>query len=109
MNDPVVVFDRFRENLRKYKSMPLGEVIDMSINEMLTRTIITSLTAVIALVALAVFGGPNLYGLSVIILFGTGIGPSSSIYIAAPVIMLWGVKRGGADEPAEPLKPATVR
>ena len=49
LNDTVVVFDRFRENLRKYKRMPLGEVIDMSINEMLTRTIITSMTAVLAL------------------------------------------------------------
>jgi preprotein translocase SecF subunit len=109
MNDTVVVFDRFRENLRKFKRMPLGEVIDMSINEMLTRTIITSMTAVLALVALAVFGGPSLYGLSIIMLFGIGIGTYSSIYIAAPVIMLWGVKRGGDDEVAQPLKPQTVR
>jgi preprotein translocase SecF subunit len=98
-----VVFDRFRENLRKYKRMPVDEVIDMSINEMLTRTIITSLTAVIALVALAVFGGPSLHGLSIIMLFGIGIGTYSSIYIAAPVILLWGVKRG--DEEAEPITP----
>ena len=109
MNDTVVVFDRFRENLRKYKSMPLGEVIDMSINEMLTRTIITSMTAVLALLALAFFGGPTLYGLSVIMLFGIAIGTYSSIYIAAPVILLWGVKRGGEDEAAEPLKPVTAR
>jgi preprotein translocase SecF subunit len=107
MNDTVVVFDRFRENLRKYKRMPLGEVIDMSINEMLTRTIITSMTAILALVALAVFGGPSLYGLSIIMLFGIVIGTYSSIYIAAPVIMLWGVKR--ADEEATPLKPAGAR
>jgi len=107
MNDTVVVFDRFRENLRKYKRMPLGEVIDMSINEMLTRTIITSMTAVLALIALAVFGGPSLYGLSIIMLFGIVIGTYSSIYIAAPVILLWGVKR--VDEEAEPLKPANVR
>ncbi|THD77735.1 MAG: protein translocase subunit SecF [Phenylobacterium sp.] len=103
MNDTVVVFDRFRENLRKYKRMPLGEVIDMSINEMLTRTIITSLTAIIALAALALLGGPELYGLSVIMLFGICIGTYSSIYIAAPVIMLWGVKR--SDEEAEPIAP----
>ncbi|MEO8113573.1 MAG: protein translocase subunit SecF [Phenylobacterium sp.] len=107
MNDTVVVFDRFRENLRKYKRMPVGEVIDMSINEMLTRTIITSFTAVLALIALAVFGGPSLYGLSVIMLFGIVIGTYSSIYIAAPVILLWGVKR--SDEEAEPLKPINVR
>lgn len=107
MNDTVVVFDRFRENLRKFKRMPLNEVIDMSINEMLTRTIITSFTAILALVALAVFGGPTLHGLSIIMLFGILIGTYSSIYIAAPVIMLWGVKRGG--EEAEPLKPAKVQ
>jgi preprotein translocase SecF subunit len=107
MNDTVVVFDRFRENLRKYKRMPLAEVIDLSINEMLTRTIITSFTAIIALVALAVFGGPSLYGLSVIMLFGIVIGTYSSIYIAAPVILLWGVRR--SDEEAEPLKPAGAR
>jgi preprotein translocase SecF subunit len=103
MNDTVVVFDRFRENLRKYKRMPIAEVIDMSINEMLTRTIITSFTAILALIALAVFGGPSLYGLSVIMLFGIVIGTYSSIYIAAPVILLWGIKRG--DEEAEPIKP----
>jgi preprotein translocase SecF subunit len=84
MNDTVVVFDRFRENLRKYKRMKLGEVIDLSINEMLTRTIITSFTAVLALIALAFFGGPTLYGLSIIMLFGILIGTYSSIYIAAP-------------------------
>ena len=105
MNDTVVVFDRFRENLRKYKRMPLGEVIDMSINEMLTRTIITSLTAVIALVALAFFGGPSLFGLSVILLFGIAIGTYSSIYIAAPVILLWGVKRA-EEEPEIVTQPA---
>jgi preprotein translocase subunit SecF len=107
MNDTVVVFDRFRENLRKYKKMPLREVIDLSINEMLTRTIITSMTAVLALIALAVFGGPSLYGLSIIMLFGILIGTYSSIYIAAPVILLWGVRR--SDEEATPLKPATQR
>jgi preprotein translocase SecF subunit len=104
MNDTVVVFDRFRENLRKYKKMPLRDVIDLSINEMLTRTIMTSFTGLLALVALAVLGGPSLYGLSVIMLFGIVIGTYSSIYIAGPVIMLWGVKRG--EEEPEVLKPA---
>jgi len=106
MNDTVVVFDRFRENLRKFKSMPLSEVIDMSINEMLTRTIITSMTAVLALIALAIYGGPSLFGLSVIMLFGIVVGTYSSIYIAAPVILLWGVKRN--DEAATPLQPASA-
>ncbi len=108
MNDTVVVFDRLRENLRKYKRMPLRDVIDLSINEMLTRTIITSMTAIMALIALAVFGGPTLYGLSIIMLFGIVIGTYSSIYVAAPVILLWGGGRR-VDEPAEPVKPANQR
>jgi preprotein translocase subunit SecF len=96
MNDTVVVFDRFRENLRKYKRMPLAEVIDHSIA-----------TGIVALIALAILGGPSLFGLSVIMLFGVLIGTYSSIYIAAPVILLWGVKRG--DDEAEPLKPQPAR
>ncbi len=107
MNDTVVVFDRLRENLRKYKRMPLREVIDLSINEMLTRTIITSMTAILALIALAMFGGSSLFGLSIIMLFGIIVGTYSSIYIAAPIILLWGVKR--VDEEATPLTPATQR
>ena len=107
MNDTVVVFDRLRENLRKYKRMPLREVIDLSINETLSRTIITGLTAILALGGLAIFGGPTLYGMSLILMFGIVIGTYSSIYVAAPVILLWGVKRG--DEEAEPLKPANAR
>ncbi|MBS3963142.1 MAG: protein translocase subunit SecF [Methylomonas sp.] len=101
MNDTVVVFDRLRENLRKYKKMPLAEIIDLTINETLSRTIITGLTAILALTGLAIFGGPTLFGFSVIMIFGVVIGTYSSIYVAAPVILLWGVKRG--DEEAEPL------
>ena len=107
MNDTVVVFDRLRENLRKYKRMPLREVIDLSINETLSRTVITGLTALLALAGLAIFGGPTLFGMSLVLMFGIVIGTYSSIYVAAPVILLWGVKRG--DEPAEPLKPTAVR
>ena len=102
MNDTVVVFDRLRENLRKYKKMPLREVIDLSINETLSRTIITGLTAVLALGGLAVFGGEALFGFSVIMMFGIALGTYSSIYVAAPVILLWGVKRG--EEEATPIK-----
>ena len=103
MNDTVVVFDRLRENLRKYKSMPLREVIDLSINETLSRTVITGLTAILALAGLAVFGGVALFSFSIIMMFGIAIGTYSSIYVAAPVILLWGVKRG---EEAEILPPA---
>lgn len=104
MNDTVVVFDRLRENLRKYKTMPLGDVIDLSINETLSRTIITGLTAVMVLAALAVFGGPALFGFSMALMFGIIIGTYSSIYVGAPIILLWGVKRGKAAEEATPIK-----
>ena len=105
MNDTVVVFDRLRENLRKYKTMPLREVIDLSINETLSRTIITGVTAVMVLAALAVFGGEALFGFSIALMAGIIIGTYSSIYVGAPIILLWGVKRGGSiDEDAKPVK-----
>ncbi len=104
MNDTVVVFDRLRENLRKYKTMPLGEVIDLSINETLSRTIITGLTAVMVLAALAVYGGAALFGFSLALMFGIIIGTYSSIYVGAPIILLWGVRRGARDEEAKAIK-----
>jgi SecD/SecF fusion protein len=97
MNDTVVVFDRIRENLRKYKKMALKDVIDLSINETLSRTIITGVTAVMALTGLAVLGGEALFSFSVALIFGIVIGTYSSIYVAAPVILLWGVNRNAAE------------
>ncbi|MBW8303342.1 MAG: protein translocase subunit SecF [Brevundimonas sp.] len=104
MNDTVVVFDRLRENLRKYKTMPLREVIDLSINETLSRTIITGITAIMVLAALAYFGGETLFGFSIALMAGIIIGTYSSIYVGAPIILLWGVKRGGAADDATPIK-----
>lgn len=94
INDTVVVFDRLRENLRKFKKMPLGELIDLSLNETLSRTIITGATAVFALVGLLFLGGESLSGFAIAMLFGIICGTYSSLYVAAPVILLWGVKRG---------------
>jgi len=105
MNDTVVVFDRLRENLRKYKTMPLREVIDLSLNETLSRTIITGVTAVGVLAVLAMFGGEALFGFSIVLMIGIVIGTYSSIYVGAPIILLWGVRRGGSiDEDAKPIK-----
>jgi len=103
INDTVVVFDRLRENLRKYKKMPLGELIDLSLNETLSRTIITGCTAVFALIGLLFLGGEALSGFAIAMLFGIICGTYSSLYVAAPVILLWGVKRGAgkADEARE--------
>lgn len=95
MNDTVVVFDRMRENMRKYKQMPLGQIIDLSTNETLSRTIITALTTLLALVGLTVVGGETMQVFTLVMIFGVIIGTYSSIYVAAPVLMVWPPKRGG--------------
>lgn len=94
MNDTVVVFDRIRENLRKYKKMPLTQLIDVSLNETLSRTIVTGMTALMALTGLLVVGGEAMQGFSIAMLFGIVIGTYSSLYVAAPAILIWGVNRG---------------
>ncbi len=93
MNDTVVVYDRVRENLRKFKKMPLGELINQSINETLSRTIMTSATTFIAMLALFIFGGEVMRGFTFAMLWGIFIGTYSSIFIAAPFLLWVGVKR----------------
>ncbi|GBQ68527.1 protein translocase membrane subunit SecF [Ameyamaea chiangmaiensis NBRC 103196] len=92
-NDKVVVYDRVRENLRKYRTMPLRELIDLSINETLNRTLGTSSTVFLAALPLALFGGASLSGFAWVMLFGIVVGTSSSIFIAAPLLLLMGEKR----------------
>ena len=86
-NDKVVVYDRVRENLRKYHSMPFQELLDLSINETLSRTLATSFTVFLAALPLALFGGASLSGFAWIMLFGIIVGTSSSIFIAAPLLL----------------------
>ena len=92
-NDKVVVYDRMRENLRKYKTMPLRQLIDLSINETLNRTLGTSMTLFLATLPLALFGGVSLQGFAIMMLFGIVVGTSSSIFIAAPILLLLGENR----------------
>ncbi|AHJ66088.1 protein translocase subunit SecF [Granulibacter bethesdensis] len=92
-NDKVVVYDRVRENLRKYRTMPLRELIDLSINETLNRTLGTSMTVFLASLPLALFGGESLSGFAWTMLFGIVVGTSSSIFIAAPILLLLGEHR----------------
>jgi preprotein translocase subunit SecD/preprotein translocase subunit SecF len=92
-NDKVVVYDRVRENLRKYKSMPLRELIDLSINETLNRTLGTSMTVFLASLPLALFGGESISGFAWVMLFGIIVGTSSSIFIAAPILLFLGEHR----------------
>jgi preprotein translocase subunit SecF len=107
MNEKVISFDRLRENLRKYRRMPLGDVINLSENERLSRTLITGSTALLALSGMLFLGGPTIFPVVFAMVFGIIIGTYSSIYVALPVILLWGVNRG--DDEAQPLKPMNAR
>jgi preprotein translocase subunit SecF len=91
LNDTVVVYDRVRENLRRYRKMDIVPLLDLSINETLSRTIVTSLSMILALGALVLFGGDVLFGFSVAMLLGIGIGTYSSIFIGAPILVWLGV------------------
>lgn len=93
MNDTVVVFDRVREELRKYKKMPLDEVIDLALNGTLSRTLITSGTTLLALLAIFFLGGSVLRGMSAALLWGVVIGTYSSIFVASSIVRTIGVPR----------------
>ena len=93
LNDTVVVFDRVRENLRKYKKRPLREVLNLSINETLSRTIMTSVTTLLALLALYALGGDVIRGFVFAMIWGVLIGTYSSIFVASTMLMWLGVKR----------------
>ncbi|MEQ8773121.1 MAG: protein translocase subunit SecF [Erythrobacter sp.] len=91
LNDTIVVFDRIRENLKKYRKMQLPELLDLSINETLARTVMTSLTLLVALLPLLLFGPASLFGLVAAITFGLFVGTYSSVYLAAPILIWLGV------------------
>jgi len=93
VNDTVVVADRIRENLRKYKRMDLTELLNLSINETLSRTILTGVTTIAVLVALFFLGGAVIHNFTFAMLFGVLIGTYSSIFIGAPILEYLGVKR----------------
>ncbi|HET6182956.1 MAG TPA: protein translocase subunit SecF [Acetobacteraceae bacterium] len=105
-NDKVVVYDRVRENLRKYKTMPLRDLIDLSINETLNRTLGTSMTVFLAALPLAIFGGASISGFAWVMLFGIVVGTSSSIFIAAPILLFLGEHRLRRDAAAPAPAPA---
>jgi preprotein translocase subunit SecF len=95
INDTVVVYDRVRENLRKYKSMELDALLNLSINDTLSRTILTSVTTLLALFALFLFGGEVIKGFSFAMIWGVIVGTYSSIWIAVPLLVYMKLQRGG--------------
>ena len=106
LNDTIVVSDRIRENLRKIRRVSPGEVIDISLTETLGRTLVTSLTTLLVLAALALFGGEMIFGFAVALLVGVAVGTYSSMYVAATTLLQLGVskedvmvpEREGADQ-----------
>jgi preprotein translocase subunit SecF len=107
VTDKVVVYDRIRENVRKHRSMPLRELIDLSINQTLGRTVATSLTVLLSILPLALIGGGSIRDFAVTIIFGIIVGTSSSIFIAAPILLYLGQdKLSGA--PRRPTVMATA-
>ncbi|GAA0573495.1 protein translocase subunit SecF [Caenispirillum bisanense] len=107
INDTVVNYDRVRENLRRYKTTTLGDLINISLNQVLSRTILTSGTTLIAVLAILIFGGPVLRGFAIGLTWGIVIGTFSSIYVAMPLLLYTGVRReGDSDGDAEPYADA---
>jgi preprotein translocase SecF subunit len=108
MNDTVVVFDRMRENRRKYKKMLWPELMDLSMNETFSRTVITGGTGILALTSLWVFGGESLASFVIAMLFGIIVGTYSSLYVAAPVMLFW-TKPPTGDDAADASAPVPAK
>jgi len=89
LNDTIVVYDRIRENIKIHKGKPLKEVINLSVNQSLSRTIITSLTTFVVVLILAIFGGQVLFGFSIAMVVGVIVGTYSSMFVAAPILIAW--------------------
>jgi preprotein translocase SecF subunit len=100
LNDSVVIYDRVRENLRRYKSMALPALLDRSINETLARTVMTSLTTLVALIALFLFGGPVIRGFTFAMVWGVLVGTYSTVFVATPLLLHLDLRRAS-------LAPAT--
>lgn len=92
LNDTIIVFDRIRENLRKHHKSPLEIIINRSVNETLSRTILTSLTTLVVVVALFVLGGGIIHDFAFALLVGIVVGTYSSIYVASPILLAWQVR-----------------
>ncbi|MCW9034057.1 MAG: protein translocase subunit SecF [Rhodospirillales bacterium] len=105
INDTVVVFDRVRENLRRYKTMEMAELLNRSVNETLSRTVMTSITTFLALLALYLLGGEVISGFSFAMIWGVLIGTYSSICLAVPMLLLFDLRRRSEEEKNQDVQP----
>lgn len=108
LNDTVVIFDRIRENLRKYKTMPMAELINLSVNETLARTIMTSVTTLLALFCLFFFGGEVIKGFTFAMIWGVLVGTYSTVYVASPLLYYLNLRSIGEKKASRP-QPANER
>jgi SecD/SecF fusion protein len=111
INDTVVVYDRVRENLRKYKKMPIEQLLDLSMNQTLSRTVLTGVTTLLALIALYLFGGEVIRSFTFAMIFGILVGTYSSIFVAGPLLILFRLRPegAGADSNDETKLPAAAQ
>jgi preprotein translocase subunit SecF len=108
INDTVVVFDRLRENLLKYKTMPLRDVMNLSVNETLSRTLMTSVTTLVALGAMLIWGGDVIRGFAFAIFFGVVLGTYSSVFVAKNLVLFIGLDRGDKPKKSDKSEFANV-
>lgn len=101
INDTVVSYDRVRENLQKFKKMPINELLNLSVNDMLSRTLLTSLTTLLAVISIFIFGGEVLRTFAFAMIWGVIIGTYSSIYVAIPFLGFFDLRYGHSAAPAE--------
>jgi SecD/SecF fusion protein len=109
INDTVVVYDRVRENLRKYKKMPLEEVLDLSMNQTLARTVLTGVTTLLALTALYIWGGEVIASFTFAMIFGILFGTYSSIFVAGPLLILFNLRQAGEAKGGDPVPAAASK
>jgi SecD/SecF fusion protein len=110
INDTVVVYDRVRENLRRYKRMPIAELLDLSMNQTLARTVLTGVTTLFALAALSIWGGEVIQSFTIAMIFGILAGTYSSIFVAGPLLILFKLRPGAlSPEEAAPAKEPPAR
>lgn len=104
LNDTVVVYDRVRENIRRFRKMTFEDLLNLSLNNTLSRTVMTSVTTLLALVALFVFGGANIQGFTAAMIWGVLVGTYSSIFVASPLLLQFDIRREAfyADEDNDP-------
>jgi preprotein translocase subunit SecF len=109
INDKMVIDDRIRENMRKYRKMGMSELIDLSVNETLPRTVMTSLTIMLALAALLIWGGHVLRGFTAAMMLGIIVGTYSSVYVSSSLLITLGLKPGVREDKAEASNAERVR